>query len=289
MSNSTPYTSVIVPVFNDSRVKIALESLIQQTYPRNRYEIIVADNGSTNSVPELVEYYCTKYPNLVQIVYEKEVQSSYAARNKALEFAKGSYIAFTDSDCIPADDWIEKGVNALLDNHVSCGGGKIDFFFKSDRPNVYEYLDATRKLGQESYIQTAGFAATANFFIRNTLFEQYGKFRHDLISGGDYEFGRRLTQTGEAMIFIPDAAVKHPARSTLRQILHKTKRVANGQKELSSLGLLSHGTLSWKNWVPKLQYPRDNHWSKTHSFHEKLKLMILVSFFQYVNLWERIR
>jgi len=282
--------SVIIPVYNDSeRIRKALDALVAQTYPRDSYEIIVADNGSTDSTPQVVEEYCAKYPNLVRLVFEREVQSSYAARNKGLQVAMGGIFAFTDSDCVPEQNWIEVGTKALQHQQAACGGGRITFFFKSSRPNIYEYLDSARKLNQQAYIEQAGFAATANYFARRELFDRYGEFRYNLISGGDYEFGQRLTAEGEKMIYIPEARVQHPARASFKEILKKTSRVAAGQKELASLGLLEHGTLSWRNWLPKFRYPRDGHWSKEHSFREKIQLVLLANFFSYLNLWNRIR
>lgn len=284
------FVSVIIPVYNDpERIRKALDALVAQTYPRDLYEIIVADNGSTDATPQVIEEYCQQSPNLVQMVVENEIQSSYAARNKGLRQAKGTILAFIDSDCIPARDWIEAGVRALQEHGASCGGGRINFFFKSERPNVYEYFDSVRKLTQKSYIENAGFAATANFFVRRELFDRYGEFRFDLISGGDYEFGRRLTTAGEKMIYIPEAMIMHPARTSFKEILTKTKRVAAGQKQLSTLGLLNHGRLSWRNWLPALGYPRDGDWSSGHFFIEKLQLVLLANILRYINLWIRIR
>lgn len=66
------------------------------------------------------------------------------------------------------------------------------------------------------------------------------------------------------MIYIPEAMIMHPARTSFKEILTKTKRVAAGQKQLSTLGLLNHGRLSWRNWLPALGYPRDGDWSSGH-------------------------
>ena len=142
--------SVIIPVFNDPvRITKALDALISQTYPRDYYEVIITDNGSTDSTPKVIREYVTEYPNMVQMLEEKNIRSSYAARNKGIDAARGEILAFTDSDCIPQSDWIDAGVKALDDQSVSCGGGGINFFFKEDHPNVYEFFDASRKLNQK--------------------------------------------------------------------------------------------------------------------------------------------
>ena len=280
-----PFISVIIPVYNDpERIRKALDALVAQTYPRESYEIIVADNGSNDDTPRIVDEYRGEYPRLVRVVFENKIQSSYAARNKAITEARGNIFAFTDSDCVPEPDWIEVGMCELKNKKASCGGGHITFFYKAERPNLYEFYDSSRKLNQQSFVAKAGFAATANFFAERRLFEKHGLFRYDLISGGDYEFGRRLTRGGENLIYIPNAVVMHLARSTFREIYKKSKRVAIGQKELQSLGLLEHGTLSWRRWLPVVGYIK----TKEANFIQKGYLLLLANFFRYMNLFRRI-
>jgi glycosyltransferase involved in cell wall biosynthesis len=87
---SRPFVSVIIPVYNDpGRIRVALEALLHQTYPADAYEVIVADNGSTDETPGVVDEFDKKRPGLVRMVVEDKIQSSYAARNKALAAARG--------------------------------------------------------------------------------------------------------------------------------------------------------------------------------------------------------
>ncbi len=280
--------SVIIPVFNDSlRIKKVLNALIEQTLSRDAYEIIVVDNGSTDSTPQSVTEYSKKHPDLIHLVFEKETQSSYAARNRGIRQARGEILVFTDSDCIPQANWLEAGIRAL--QQAPCGGGRILFFFKGERPNACEYFDAAGKLNQQAYVEKAGFAATANFFVRRELFDRYGLFLCDVISGGDYEFGRRLTQAGEKMVYIADAVVRHPARSTLRELLQKRKRVASGQKDLEQMNILEHGRASLRQLIPKLTLPHDPQWKSSLSFLQKLYIVLFQNIFRWGNYFYRLR
>jgi GT2 family glycosyltransferase len=248
--------SIIVPVYNDAQnINVCLEALLHQTYSKNNFEVIVADNGSNDDTQNTVKWYCRNYRQFIHMVIEDEIQSSYAA-----------------------------GLRALKRENATCGAGHISFFFESDQPNVYEYFDSKRKLNQKAFVQSAGFGATANFFSTRRLFETYGLFRNDLISGGDYEFGRRLTQKNEKLIYIPDAIVKHPARSTFSKIRKKSKRIAIGQKKLEQLGLLAHGRISWRNWLPQLDCLK----AKDLTFLKKIHLLFLANYLQCVNLFRRI-
>jgi glycosyltransferase involved in cell wall biosynthesis len=94
-----PLLSVIVPVWNDeSRIGQCIDALKRQSLDSALFEIIVVDNGSTDSTATVV----SRYTNVV-LLYEPQ-PGSYAARNTGLRHARGEYVAFTDSDCVPEED-----------------------------------------------------------------------------------------------------------------------------------------------------------------------------------------
>lgn len=120
------FVSVIIPVFNDAeRLKICLTALETQTYPQDCYEEIVVDNGSDESLENIVK----QFPQ-AKLAYCNN-PGSYAARNHGISLAKGEILAFTDSDCIPASDWLTMGVKRLVAT-ANCGlvAGKIEIFLK---------------------------------------------------------------------------------------------------------------------------------------------------------------
>ena len=280
------FVSVIVPVYNNpAGMRIVLTGLTSQTYPRDRYEVIVADNGSTDETAQVVNGFIEGVPELVSMVTEADIQGSYAARNKGIGAARGEILAFIDSDCDPDTDWVTQGVAALEEQTAAAGGGRIAFTFKRSRPNVYEYLDSARKLNQRSYVEVYGFAATANMFVRREAFDRHGLFRSDLVSGGDYEFGRRITRAGEILIYIENATVRHPARDSFGAIVRKSRRIVMGQKRLRKLGLLEHGKLSVRNLVPIRRWPADPTWEQTLTPLNKLHLLFLQNYLLAIRWW----
>ena len=278
--------SVIIPVYNNSHgLKKVLESLVQQNFPNNEFQIIIADNGSSDGSLDVAKEYRGNYPQLVNYVIEDKIQSSYAARNKGIGVAKGQVLAFTDSDCIPSKDWLFQGLKSLRENNVSMVAGRIEFTFKNSQPNIWEYFDAAGKLNQKSYVENAGFGATANLFLRKLMFEKYGVFLDELKSGGDYEFGRRLTKLGERLIYSQKTLVKHPARATFIEKYNKSKRIAIGQKNLSEMGLLNHGELSWRQLIPTINYAS---LSKIKiGFIGEFSLILINNIFKYLNYFWR--
>ncbi|MBM3933410.1 MAG: glycosyltransferase [SAR202 cluster bacterium] len=273
-STTPPFVSVIIPVYNNTDgIHKAITALMAQTYPADRFEVVVADNNSNDGTGAIVDTLAERYPGRVRRVVESRVQTSYAARNKGIEEARGEVFAFTDSDCIPDARWIEAGVAGLVREDAACGGGGVEFTFHRERPNVYEYFDSARKLNQRSYVVDSGFAATANFFARARLFTDYGPFLGDLVSGGDYEFGRRVTARGEKLIYIEDAVVGHPARRTYREIVKKSRRVAQGQRQLAQRGLLKRPRAGWRQILPARSWPKDGKWDRTLTLIEKAQLL----------------
>ncbi|MDA1129562.1 MAG: glycosyltransferase [Chloroflexi bacterium] len=287
---SVPFVTVIIPVYNNpSGVAKALDALMTQSYPADRFEVVVGDNGSRDDTNMVVRGYAAQYGDRVRWVIEDKVQSSYAARNRAISIARGEILAFTDSDCVPHPSWIEEGVAGLERQNAACGGGRVEFTFKRDRPNASEYLDATNSLDQRRYVEQEGFAATANFFARRDLFRRQGLFLAELISGGDYEFGRRVTGAGEKLVYLEDAVVEHPARDSFRAVLKKRRRVARGAMQLDKLGMRERSGSQWRLILPARSWPKDKRWSSTLTLWDKMQLLILQTLARWVSLYTWLR
>ena len=91
--------SVIIPTINEARhIKTCLDSLLNQSYPKDKYEVLVVDSDSTDGTIDIVKACCSKHNNVTLIFEDKK--SASAARNKGVEMAKGKIIAFIDADTI---------------------------------------------------------------------------------------------------------------------------------------------------------------------------------------------
>jgi glycosyltransferase involved in cell wall biosynthesis len=222
-----PFVSVIIPVFNDPhRLKLCLQSLEEQSYPQGSYEVIVVDNGSDASLEIIISDYA-------RAKLEREPdRGSYKARNKGMRLSKGSILAFTDSDCIPSSNWIERGVAHLSKNQrFDIVGGKIDFFFRRPHnPNAIELYDSMFHMNNRVYIEKENFSVTANMFTRKKTMDNVGGFDGRLKSGGDKEWGQRAAHSGHKFLYADDVVVSHPARHSFKQVHRKSVRVADGMK-----------------------------------------------------------
>ncbi len=225
-----PFVSVIIPVYNDAeRLKLCLNALENQTYPRDCYEVIVVDNGSDESIELLI----AQFPQ-AKAAYEVQ-PGAYAARNTGISLAQGDVLAFTDSDCIPAPDWLEKGGKhvASMGKPGILGGNVQMFFHDSEHPTGVELFDAVvMGFDQRKNVEINQFSVTANLFAPCRIFQQIGAFDPTLKSRGDLEWGRRAASRGYTMHYDADVKVLHPTRSSFRQLYRRMVRLTGGFEDV---------------------------------------------------------
>lgn len=288
---SLPFVSVIIPVFNDStRLQLCLDALAQQTYASHLFEVIVVDNNPEKDpeITRLVAQFDT-----VRAFYESR-RGSYAARNQGINQARGPVMAFTDSDCIPAPDWLEKGVASLLKT-PDCGlvAGKIQFFFKDpDSPRVEEIYDSLNLMDQQQFLKEYHFGATANVFTFKAVFATVGLFNAQLQSGGDQEWGKRVFAAGFQQVYAEDVVIFHPARPTLRELQRKTARVTEGNYYLSGLNsqpLAAFLQETLPEFKPHLRYLLQTFADdRIHGFWNKINYYFIYVALRYVRGWKKI-
>lgn len=137
----TPLISVIVPVYNvEAYLPKCVESIMAQTY--DNLEIILVNDGSTDSSGELIDYYANQDERVIKVVHNKNL-GLFQARISGVEKAHGEYIAFADSDDYISIDWFRKLVQKAeeTDSDIVVGEWCYDFDGKS---HMYLNLDPFR-------------------------------------------------------------------------------------------------------------------------------------------------
>ena len=227
---TVPYVSVVVPVYND-RVRLVrcLTALEQQTYPADRYEVIVVDNGSREPVADLLE----RFPHSSLAVEGRP--GSYAARNTGIELASGEVLAFTDADCTPATDWLMRGVQRLCgEPDVGLVGGRIKLYFRDpEDPTTAELYERLFSFRQDENIRRYSFGSTSNIFTHRRVVEDVGAFVEDLKSAGDVEWGQRVAAAGYQLVYADDAVVDHPSRHSIAALMSRRRRMVGGRIDLT--------------------------------------------------------
>lgn len=287
----SPFVSVIIPVYNDNRrLELCLEALERQTYPKDAYEIVVIDNGSTEDVASVVAKF-----DRAKLVYEPR-PGSYIARNKGLEITKGEVIAFTDSDCIPQPQWIEKGVASLLEV-PNCGlvAGRIDLFFqKPDAPTPVEIFESVElNFNQDQKLKDDRYGMTANVFTFKRVLDEVGYFNEQLKSGGDRYWGQKVHESGYQQVYDDQALVLHPARYSFADLQKRIARLTGGKfdrmmQQKPSMSAISLDLLRTFNPPFRSLYRA---WKNetVQGTDRKLTLIMVMFFARYVVISEKMR
>lgn len=215
--------SVIVPVYNAEGFLPYLFDCFEHCEFAPGDEILLIDNGSTDSSHQMCEEQMKKYPELYRALSYTEKADSYATRNYGVSLAQGEIFAFTDSDCKPTPQWLYEIKTTLTEGEVLAGQVTLEIL----NNGIWECFDSVTHLSQsEIHIQNHC-VATANMSVHASDFFKVGKFE-ERFAGGDFEWSKRAFQSGLNIRFDPLALIIHPSRKTFEEILTRERRGAYG-------------------------------------------------------------
>lgn len=217
MSKKYPFVSIVVPVYNGEKtIGRCIESLLNLDYPKDRYEIIVVDNGSKDRTREIVK----KYP--VTLLVENKIRSSYAARNKGIKHAKGEYIAFIDADEWADKKWLKEMVkHASFKNRILTGS--VIPVVEKNTP--WEWFDYYSQLN----VANDAFIGCGNMMAEKQIFDFIGNFP-EVASGGDIDFIKRCAKQKIEKKFVKTAQVFHRTRKSFKELVARGLRIGLGQQ-----------------------------------------------------------
>ena len=195
--------SVIISTFNRSRLlNHCLRSLLRQTYPPEKFEILVCDDGSSDNTEYLVESRVKKQKNL-RYLYQKN-QGPAVARNLGIGVTQGKIIAFTDDDCFPQKDWLAQIEKAFNENPKALGvEGKTLTYPTKITPFTSQIINT-----EGGGYQTCNMAYKKSVLQKIKGFDAKFKVAHC----EDVDMALRVLKYGQ-IIFLPKAIVIHPPHS----------------------------------------------------------------------------
>lgn len=125
MGEMFPFVSIVIPTFNRGNyLSITLDSFLSQDYPKDSFEIIIANNNSTDNTASIIEKYCANYSN-IKMLFESR-QGVHYARNSAAKIAKGDILYYTDDDMIADRNLLSEIIKAfLMDDKVATATGRV--------------------------------------------------------------------------------------------------------------------------------------------------------------------
>ena len=245
LQTSLPTVSVVIPAYNANEVLgECLEAIRRLQYPREKMEVLVIDNNSTDSTSAE-----TRAKGFEPLLCSRPGAS--AARNTGIEKAKGEIVAFTDSDVIVEPDWLLRIVEPFRDPRVGGVGGAIGAYRAVTGSEFHAVasgmLDQERQLaGRPPYMLP--FAATANAAYRASALQEVKGFDETLGVGEDADLSWRIQWAGYKMVYAPAAKVHHKFRSTRKAYFRQTYEYGKATVDLFKKHHRRLGLRVWIEW-----------------------------------------
>lgn len=231
-----PDVSVIVPVRNGREsLPALLRSLRTQTLAKERFEVIVVDNDSSDDTAEVAARFGAN-------VVHEPVANRSRARNRGVRAAKSRLYGFTDADCVAHPRWLEELLRYAPSAPLVAGEVRLRV---GEQPNAIERFEALWRFGQRAWVEQ-GWAATANLLVRAEVFEAVGGFdpawRH---IAEDADFCIRARRAGYGpLTYCETAIVEHVGERELRPFLGRLFR--HGYSANQAFYRLGIGQRAWR-------------------------------------------
>jgi len=208
--------SIVVATYNrKDKLKKCLNALENQTYPKEDYEIIIVDDGSTDGTYEFLKEKQKEIKNLR--IFRQNNKGPAAARNLGVKNAKGEIIFFTDDDVIVPNNWIEEFLKVFEKYpEVVAVGGYIEASEEMIKKNIFAKYESymsrlVYNMPNELYVggfETFG-VVTCNAAYKKKVIEEVGYFDETfpVAAGEDADLKLRVALKGYKFAFIPLKAI----------------------------------------------------------------------------------
>ncbi|MBN1480251.1 glycosyltransferase [candidate division KSB1 bacterium] len=213
--------SVIIPSFNQKHVIFdALASVLRQKTDFH-YETIVVESSGDDTA-DLIRQ---RYPQIIVIELPERAFPG-TARNEAIRIARGEYLAFTDTDCVVDENWLQQLVDSHRRGYKVVGGIVYNGTPKSVMGTVDYLLEFNDFIRSNETTNNTHFG-TCNLSIQKDIFHQYGLFI-DQVKGSDSLYCRKVKENGIALFYQPGAAIWHRNRTKLGKIIKNQRELGYG-------------------------------------------------------------
>lgn len=216
-----PLVSIIVPCRNEADfIGRCLDSLLAQSYPEDKIEILVIDGASTDGTREIVKSY-TQRSSRVKL-FDNPRRFTPISMNIGIQNSRGDLITKSDGHTIYPPDYLSKCVRYLEEYKADAVGGitvNVPANNSLAAKAIVEVLGsplggggAFRRSGGKPQLADTAFGIC----YRKEVFDKIGLFNEKLISSQDLDLNLRLTQTGGKILLAPDIALTYyPKQKTL--------------------------------------------------------------------------
>jgi glycosyltransferase involved in cell wall biosynthesis len=246
-----PVVSVILPTFRRPKLlQAALESLARsENSVREHYEVIIVDNNSGDSTPDVVARMAPTFPFPLRYVLE-QVQGVSVARNRGASEANGALLVFMDEDQQIDPGYLARVPETATETGADCFGGWLGYV---DIEKFPAWLwTVVGRVGQRDYgphgrpLKTNERLAGGNMIFPRAVFERYGGFRTDVGPNGknttygeDIDIQDRIQAAGGKLFYDPALRQNHylePERMKRSYYLNRAFQAGRGEFRLQRPG-----------------------------------------------------
>lgn len=208
MSDALPLVSVIIPVYNmKDFIGETIESVLNSDYPN--FEIVIVDDGSSDNSELVCTKYADEYDN-IRFFRQKNAGAS-AARNNAINHAKGDYILPLDGDDKLSANYISEAVKAFNNNpEIKIVGSEAEFF--GDREGKWELPEfSIRQLARRNQMNCSS-------MYRRSDWEKVGGYCEEIKGREDWDFWISLLKTGGDFYRLPIVGLYYRIRKNSKRV-----------------------------------------------------------------------